>query len=118
MEQSDFEKLVEERVNKIRQVLANKAKEYARGDRLSNFKKAAYALSCTPEKECVHLWFKHVISIVDLVNDMDHGHIATDKMWDEKLTDGINYLFLLEALVTDRVNGLSGFVAPPPVEEK
>jgi len=118
MEQLDFEKLVEERVNKIRQVLANKAKEYARGDRLSNFKKAAYALSSTPEEVCVNLWFKHVISIVDLVQDLGKGNIATDAMWNEKLTDGINYLILLEALVTDRVNGIAGLLASPPVEKK
>ena len=93
---------MEERFNKTRQVLANKAKEYARGDRLSNFKKAAFALSCTPEEECVNLWLKHVISIVDLVQDLGKGNIVAQAMWEEKIGDAVNYLILLEGLLADR----------------
>jgi hypothetical protein len=39
----EFKYVLENRIAKIREVLAYKGKEYTRDDRLSNFKKAALA---------------------------------------------------------------------------
>lgn len=102
MTNAAFNTLVHKRTQKIAQILSHKAKEYARGDRLSNFKKAAVAMSCTPEKACAAFWMKHVISINDLVNDIERGESVPDTMWQEKIGDAINYLILLEALTVDR----------------
>jgi hypothetical protein len=50
MTDQEFNDLVEARLAKIKDQLALKGEEYARGDRLSNFKKAAAALGCAPER--------------------------------------------------------------------
>ena len=104
MTNQDFDKILEERIQKIRAILAYKADEYARGDRLSNFKKTAALMGCQPENACVYFWMKHVTSIVDLSNDLNDGKCATFGMWQEKIGDAINYLILLEGLVTERIN--------------
>jgi hypothetical protein len=44
---------------------------------------------------------KHIISVLDLIGDQARGHHADQKMWEEKIGDAINYLILLEALVTE-----------------
>lgn len=103
MTDTDFNAIVHARSAKIVKILASKAKEYARGDRLSNFKKAAAAMGTTPERACLGFWMKHVISIADLVNDLDAGKVAGEEMWQEKIGDAINYLVLLEAIVSERV---------------
>lgn len=102
MTDADFQKVVLDVVRSIDAVLHHKAKEYARGDRLSNFKKAAAAMSCTPEKACAAFWMKHVISINDLVNDLEAGKVVPMAMWEEKIGDAINYMVLLKGLVTER----------------
>jgi hypothetical protein len=90
----EFAPVLENRIAKIREVLADKGKEYTRDDRLSNFKKAALAQGITPEKALRGMWFKHIISISDLIDDLDHT-IPPYELWDEKITDAINYLILL-----------------------
>lgn len=102
MTDQEFDAVVMARLEKIKLVLGKKAAEYARGDRLSNFKKAASAMSCTPEQACVAFWMKHVISINDLVNDLQAGKNATPEMWDEKIGDAINYMVLLDGLISER----------------
>lgn len=97
-----FQAVVKQCCKSIEAVLHHKAKEYARGDRLSNFKKAAAAMSNTPEKACAAFWMKHVISINDLVNDVEAGKSVPMPMWEEKIGDAINYLILLKALVIER----------------
>ena len=107
MTDEDFDVIVERRVEKTREILGKKAEEYARGDRLSNFKKAAAAMGCTPEKALVGMWMKHVISIIDLVNDLEMEVVAAEEMWDEKIGDAINYLVLLEGLVKERLTTIT-----------
>lgn len=103
MTDAEFDKVVAGACGAIVKVLQSKAKEYARGDRLSNFKKAAAAMSCTPEQACVAFWMKHVISINDLVNDLQSGKVASLAMFEEKIGDSINYMVLLKALVAERL---------------
>lgn len=103
MTDQEFDAVLNARIKKIKMVLGKKAAEYARGDRLSNFKKAGAAMSCTPEQACVAFWMKHVISIADLVNDLYVGKVAKPEMWDEKIGDAVNYLVLLEGLISERL---------------
>jgi hypothetical protein len=103
MDQQEFNKVMYNRIEKVKAIMASKSQEYARGDKLSNFKKAAAALGTTPEQALIGFWIKHVVSITDLCNDLETGKIAPMKMWDEKITDLINYMILLEALVVERL---------------
>lgn len=101
MNNQEFSDLLETRFQKTRYVLARKAEEYARGDRLSNFKRAAGAMGCTPEQALIGMMMKHIVSIIDCVNDSAEGKSVSPAMWDEKIGDAVNYLHLLEGLVTE-----------------
>lgn len=103
MTNEQFNAMLSSRLEKSESILGKKAAEYARGDRLSNFKRAAAALQCSPEQACINFWMKHVVSILDMVNDIEEVKpSASMEMWEEKIGDAINYLILLEALVKDR----------------
>lgn len=101
MDTSTFEVILNDRLQKIKSVLGNKAKEYAiGGDRLYNFKVAARINGSTPEQALWGMATKHLICVMDMVN----GDLKTDKaMIDEKIGDMINYLILLEAVLLENV---------------
>ena len=101
-----FNKLLEEILERTTTVLAAKSNEYSTDkDKLHNFKRAGKMLQCTPEKALVGMWTKHVISILDIVDKIEQNtHDETGKelmMIEEKITDSLNYLILLEALIKD-----------------
>lgn len=103
MTYQEFEKCFEARVDLCRRVLVGKNQEYARGDdKLHNFKEAAAMESESPEQALRGMLLKHWQSLRDLCNDLDKGQFHPISLWDEKLGDGLNYLFLLNALVKER----------------
>lgn len=103
MTTDQFEGVFEARVDLCRRVLIGKNVEYARGgDKLSNFKKAAGRLGCTPEEALLGMETKHSISIVDLVQDLGKGIHHNMAIWEEKIGDELNYLILLRALLEER----------------
>lgn len=103
MTMDDFDAVVERRLERIRQTLVVKGREYSRdGDRLSNFHNGARMLRCTPERALLGYAVKQMVSIVDFVRDLDQGVVRTEAEWDEKLGDAINYLILLEAVTVER----------------
>ena len=102
MNQESFSQILEARLKKIKDTLALKSKEYAREDRLHNFKQAASFLGTTPEKALWGFSAKHIISIQDMINDLSTGKEHSIAMWEEKIGDAINYLFLLEALIKEK----------------
>lgn len=102
MNQEIFNRIVDERCRLIKSVLASKAKEYARGDRLHNFKRTAGFLNKTSETACWSFAMKHITSIADMVDDVENGVHPSPEMAREKLGDTINYLILLEALLEER----------------
>jgi hypothetical protein len=110
MTRQDFDKLVAERLAKITSVLSSKGTEYSGdgGDRLHNFKVAARISGETPEKALWGMVMKHLVSVIDIINDLDRGIVASKERVDEKVGDTINYLILLEGLLEEReVPGVS-----------
>ena len=103
METKEFNKIIKSRQEKTRATLIKKADEYARGDRLSNFKQIAHLLGVTPEKALIGLVSKHIVALVDFVNDIDKGIVQPYDRWDEKIGDINNYNILLEALILERL---------------
>lgn len=102
---SDFEKVFKERVQKSMNVLVAKSVDYSRGgDKLHNFKRAGALLQSSPEKALVGMLTKHIVSVLDMVDDIDKGKYHPLSIWDEKLGDAVNYLFLLDALIAERNN--------------
>ena len=81
--------------------------EYSRNDdKLHNFKRAGALLGCTPHEALIGMWSKHLVSILDMVSDYaTTGKIPSSFTIDEKFTDAINYLHLLEGLFREGKNG-------------
>lgn len=94
-----FEKVIKEQIKTCEDVLIGKAKEYATDDdRLHNFKNAAGMMSCDPKEALAGMMAKHTISVYDMCRS---GKDYPIELWNEKITDHINYLLLLKAVVTE-----------------
>lgn len=103
----DFNRLVDERIEKIRSVLSKKAEEYATEDRLHNFKVAAKTLGVTSERALIGIYIKHFVSVLDLVDWIDNTpEKITSEIVDEKIGDSINYHILLEGLLRERIENM------------
>lgn len=85
-------------------MLGHKAAEYATDDeRLHNFKVAATLQGVTPRQALAGFMAKHTVSIYDLCAAKDAADL---EVWTEKITDHMNYLILLKALVVEELLGL------------
>ena len=98
MTATEFERIFEEQVGRSRSVLISKAKEYATEDRLHNFKVAAALEGKTGEQALAGMMAKHTVSVYDMA---ESGQPYPIELWQEKITDHINYLFLLNAIVRE-----------------
>jgi len=98
MKVDEFNNIVEEQIARSTSVLIKKAGEYATEDRLHNFKVAAELQACTPKQALAGMMAKHTVSVYDLC--LSEKPISID-MWNEKITDSINYLLLLRAVVEE-----------------
>ena len=98
MTATEFERIFEEQVERSRIVLGNKAGAYAVEDRLHNFKVAASLDGKPPEQALAGMMAKHTVSVYDMA---ESGLAYPIDLWQEKITDHINYLFLLNAIVRE-----------------
>lgn len=98
-----FNELVDFIVEKrIKKVLCKKSEEYSRGnDKLYNFYRAAEVDKISPIEALRGMMLKHDVSIKDLLDDLQKDVHHTKELWHEKLTDKINYLILLWALLQE-----------------
>lgn len=81
------------------ETLLNKAKEYATdGDRLHNFKVAADVQGISPTAALAGMMAKHTVSVYDMIGTSE---VYPLDLWEEKIKDSINYLFLLWALLNE-----------------
>lgn len=98
MKAAVFDRLFEEQIERSRKVLCAKAKEYATADRLHNFKVAAALQGTTNAQALAGMMAKHTVSVYDMA---ESGKLYPIELWEEKITDHINYLLLLNALVRE-----------------
>ncbi len=104
MTTEEFMELARKRTEKCLSLLEGKKNvEYTRNnDKLHNLKAAAKMIGTSPERALLGMWSKHLVSIVDIVNDLDKGTLPEEAILAEKITDSINYLLLLEGLLAER----------------
>lgn len=95
-----FKKVIEEQLDMCKDILVVKAEEYATQDRLHNFKAAGGMMECDPKEALAGMMAKHTISIYDMCRS---GKRYEMYKWDEKITDHINYLLLLRAIVEEEM---------------
>jgi len=98
MKTEQFNEIINKQIKRSLDVLVVKAKEYATDDRLHNFKVAAVLQHETPVQALQGMLIKHTVSINDMCNSGFPYHI---EVWNEKITDSINYLLLLSALIRE-----------------
>lgn len=100
-----FEEIFNNRIEKIKNLLIVKAKEYAsNGDRLHNFRKAAKRLNTSMESICwQHFCEKHLVSLDDIIEDTKLGKFPSKNKLEEKLMDIMIYSFLLEATFVEDI---------------
>lgn len=105
MNHEDFEIVFDRQVEQCSQILAKKSEEYASdSDKLLNFKTSSGLQHITPEKALSGMMAKHTVSIYDMI---ESEKVYPDEVWAEKITDHINYLILLRALVFDTTSQIS-----------
>lgn len=99
MQHADFTRVLDQQIDMCRSVLTKKSEGYSTAaDKLHNFKVAADIRGCSVPQAVAGMMVKHTVSIYDMCEsdksfDMD--------LWDEKITDHLNYLFLLKAAVLE-----------------
>lgn len=100
MKNDDFNKIVEEQILLCKNLLISKGKEYneKKSDRLQLFKVASILEESNPEQALIGMMIKHTISICQMTNNPNNYSI---EKWEEKITDHINYLILLKALIIE-----------------
>lgn len=95
-----FNEIIHEQIARSLDTLGIKAKEYATDDRLHNFKIAAVLKGETPVQALAGMMSKHTVSVYDMC--MEKNLNRDLNRWNEKITDSINYLLLLRALVEEQ----------------
>lgn len=92
-----FQEVLSKRLSQIEEVLGKKALEYVRNeDRLHNFNVASRISNISREKALWGMGMKHLVSVIDIINDTVIDKYPTPEMVDEKFGDLINYLILAE----------------------
>lgn len=100
MNNLEFQRVLEDQMDACRSMLSGKAAEYASDvDRLHNFKTAA-ALTPgeTVSQALAGMMKKHTVSIYDMIASGEDYPLS---VWDEKIGDHLNYLFLLKAIILE-----------------
>jgi hypothetical protein len=120
MNQEKFDEIVSKRLDGTKKTLCEKAKEYAHGDRLSNFNMISKLTGLRPEMVLGVLMAKHVVALFDFIKELgDLGKYEVEreyKFWDEKIGDTQAYLCILDAMrIKSHVQGLD---MKPGVEAK
>lgn len=101
MTNSDFEKAILEQISTCQHLLEGKGAEYADNvdiDRLNHFKLAAALMEVDPKIALMGMFSKHIVSISKMCMN---GMAYSQATWDEKITDSINYLLILSAMVKE-----------------
>lgn len=109
MKRDEFIKSTEVALEQLMEILKQKGKEYSFPDNtFANFENAIGISMCdTREGVLWHYMLKHVVSIKDMVHDLEVGgqfsKNYTEEYVNEKIGDNINYLLLLRAMLLERL---------------
>lgn len=102
MDAHEFAEIFETQFSTSDSMLNSKRKEYAKGsdDVLHNFRMSAMLQKTNMRGALSGFLTKHIISLYDM---MAEDEPRSMEVWDEKITDSINYLVLLRAIVTEEL---------------
>lgn len=110
MKAEEFNQVIEKQLDICKSILCKKADEYAaEEDRLHNFKCAGGMTTRDPKDALSGMMAKHTISVYDMCRS---GKTYPIELWEEKITDHINYLLLLKGLVVEEATHKQDFDEP------
>lgn len=100
MTNKELETIMDDMFAYCADLIMKKGREYAEDetDRLEHFKAAAGLMGTTPRQALMGMFSKHIVSVSDMC--MSGRHYDTER-WREKLSDSINYLILLAAIIAE-----------------
>lgn len=105
MDSERFNQLFQDQVKACEGLLVKKNAEYAKkDDRLSNFRQTSSLMNMHPAEVAFCYDAKHIASIQKIVHDLSNGIVPTEEMWREKITDYLNYGFILNACVMEAID--------------
>lgn len=100
MDAQTFDIVVDEQMDRSRTMLFSKNGAYnPNEDKLHIFKRTAMLRGTTPQGALSGMMAKHTGSIYDMC---ESGKEYPIEVWNEKISDHINYLLLLRAVVEDQ----------------
>jgi len=99
-----FDEQVECTLQKIRDLLIIKGKEYRRNnDVYHNFNVGAKISGQIPEKVLQGFLLKHLVSYQDILNDIEQGKLPSKELVEEKLNDILVYFLIQKAQILNRI---------------
>jgi hypothetical protein len=104
MKTKDFlEKVVEPRLAYCKEILCvTKDAEYTKdNDKFYNFKRTAEVRRINKYQALDGMYNKHLISMIDIIDEAKKGCLPSKELLREKITDNINYLLLFEGMVDE-----------------
>lgn len=100
-----FNDCIDNRLNECKELLTVKSVEYRRnGNPYHNFNVGAKFTGESSEKVLYGFLLKHLISLQDIVNDVNENKLPSKEIIAAKVSDIINYMLILEALIEERRN--------------
>jgi len=100
MEAPEFNATIDEQLERSRDMLHSKNAHYNPSeDKLRVFKATATLRNTTPQGALAGMMVKHTLSVYDMC---ESGKEYPIDVWNEKITDHINYLLLLRAVVQEQ----------------
>lgn len=105
MTNNDFDKIITDTIEEIKNTLLVKAKEYQRNKNpFHNFDVGSKRTGLIREKVLDGFLLKHEISIADMTNDLERIILPKIEIVNEKFNDNIIYLLLKKASIIDKIN--------------
>lgn len=105
---SDFDKIVENTIGRVRELLVTKGKEYRRnGNPYHDFEAGAIKTGLSREKVLDGFLLKHLVSIDDMTNDLDSGIMPSADKVEEEFLDVIVYTIIKKAMMLENAKRLS-----------
>lgn len=97
MTEQQFDEHVKDLQERMENLLLIKGKEYRRNNNpFHNFERAAILNNSTPELELHGFLTKHLVSYLDMIQDIENGKEISYSYVEEKLTDIRVYFLLLQ----------------------
>ena len=100
-----FNECIDNRLEKCKELLLVKGVEYRRDNNpYHNFNVGSKFTGESSEKVLYGFLLKHLISLQDIINDINVGKLPSKEIIEAKVSDIINYMLILEALIEERRN--------------